>query len=254
VNIAAKFLICGTIRAELPYQKVYDVREKNRRIGLGVMGLHEWLLQRGERYEVTPELHEWLQVWKDESENGANEHCDRFYLSYPIAYRAIAPTGTIGNMVGTTTGIEPLISVASKRRYLVDGVSWKYEYVVSPIAEYLIDKYGTDPDSIDTAQTMSHDPERRIKFQADVQSYVDMGISSTINLPPWGTEDNNESKVEYFAELLSQYAPFLRGFTCYPDLSRGGQPENPVPYKEAKAYEGTVYEEQDPCRDGVCGV
>lgn len=254
VHVASKFLVCGTIRAELPYDKVYEVREKNRRLGLGLMGLAEWLLQRGERYEVTPELHQWLAVWRDESERAANEHCDRLFLSRPVAYRAIAPTGSIGNLIGTSTGCEPLISVATKRRYLVDGTKWKYEYVVSPIAEMLVEKYGLDPDSIDTAQTMAHDPERRIKFQADVQDYVDMGISSTINLPQWGSEHNNEGMVEDFAKLLSDYAPRLRGFTCYPDLARGGQPENPVPYHEAKAHEGIIYEEHDPCRDGVCGV
>lgn len=96
VNLASKFLVCGTLRADLPYEKVYKVREKNRRLGLGLMGMHEWLLQRGQRYEVTKELHEWLTVYRDESERSANEHCDRFYISRPVAYRAIAPTGTIG--------------------------------------------------------------------------------------------------------------------------------------------------------------
>ena len=96
VSLASKFLVCGTLRADLPYEKVYKVREKNRRLGLGLMGIHEWLLQRGQNYEVTKELNEWLKVYKDESERSANEHCDRFYISRPVAYRAIAPTGTIG--------------------------------------------------------------------------------------------------------------------------------------------------------------
>lgn len=93
VSLASKFLVCGTLRADLPYDKVYKVREKNRRLGLGLMGIHEWLLQRGQRYEVTKELHEWLSVYRSESERSANEHCDRFYISRPVAYRAIAPTG-----------------------------------------------------------------------------------------------------------------------------------------------------------------
>jgi len=96
VSLASKFLVCGTLRADLPYEKVYKVREKNRRLGLGLMGIHEWLLQRGQKYEVTPELHEWLKVYQDESKRSADEHCDRFYISRPVAYRAIAPTGTIG--------------------------------------------------------------------------------------------------------------------------------------------------------------
>lgn len=96
VALASRFLVCGTLRADLPYDKVYKVREKNRRLGLGLMGIHEWLLQRGYQYEVTDELKQWLEVYRSESERSANEHCDRFYISRPVAYRAIAPTGTIG--------------------------------------------------------------------------------------------------------------------------------------------------------------
>jgi ribonucleoside-diphosphate reductase alpha chain len=96
VSVASKFLVCGTLRADLPYEKVHQVRQKNRRLGLGLMGIHEWLLQRGYKYEVVPELHKWLEVYEKESERSANEHCDRFYLSHPVAYRAIAPTGSIG--------------------------------------------------------------------------------------------------------------------------------------------------------------
>lgn len=96
VTLASKFLVCGTLRADLPYDKVYKIREKNRRLGLGLMGIHAWLLKRGQNYEVTPELHKWLKVYKDESERAANEHCNHLYISKPVAYRAIAPTGTIG--------------------------------------------------------------------------------------------------------------------------------------------------------------
>lgn len=100
VELGSKFLVCGTLRADLPYEKVYKVREKNRRLGLGLMGIHAWLLQRGYGYEVTPELHEWLKVYKYESERAANEHCERLYISKPVAYRAIAPTGSIGILAG----------------------------------------------------------------------------------------------------------------------------------------------------------
>ncbi len=64
VELGTKFLICGTLRAELPYEQVYKTREKNRRLGLGLMGMHEWLVKRGEKYEVTPTLHRWLSVYK----------------------------------------------------------------------------------------------------------------------------------------------------------------------------------------------
>lgn len=257
VHLAAKFLVCGTIRADLPYDKVYQVRELNRRIGLGLMGMHEWLLKRGYPYEVVPELREWLEVYRDESERAANEHCDRFYLNRPVAYRAIAPTGTIGILAGTTTGIEPLFAVAYKRRYLLEGTKWKYEIMVDSVADTLIKEHGLDPETIDTAQSLAATPERRMSFQADVQDYVDMAISSTINLPNFDSIDNPEDYIASFAESLSTYAPRLRGWTVYPDGARGGQPITAIPYEEARGHEGVVYEENMACRpdgEGVCGV
>lgn len=258
VCLASKFLVCGTLRADLPYEKVYKVREKNRRLGLGLMGIHEWLLQRGKGYEVDDELKQWLEVYRSESERSANEHCDRFFISRPVAYRAIAPTGTIGILASTTTGIEPLFAVAYKRRYLTNGTQWKYEYVVDATAERMIQEYGADPATIDTAYKLSHDYERRIKFQADIQDYVDMSISSTINLPSWGSKGNTENDIGRFAETLAKYAPRLRGFTCYPDGSRGGQPITEVSYEEALKHKGIVYQEHDVCsitgHGGSCGV
>ena len=256
VSLASKFLVCGTLRADLPYEKVYKVREQNRRLGLGLMGIHAWLLKRGAGYEVTPELRKWLEVYKNESERAANEHCERLYISSPIAYRAIAPTGSIGILAGTTTGIEPLFAVAYKRRYLTDGTKWKYEYVVDTTADQLIKEYGLYPSKIDTAYGLSHDYEKRIKFQADIQDYVDMSISSTINLPAWGSKGNSESDVTRFAETLSKYAPRLRGFTCYPDSARGGQPLTEVSYEEAMKHKGVVFDENvdRACVSGVCGI
>ena len=77
----------------------------------------------------------------------------------------------------TTTGIEPLFAVAYKRRYLTDGTKWKYEYVVDTTANILIQTYGLNPNDIETAYKLSNDYERRIKFQADIQDYIDMSIS-----------------------------------------------------------------------------
>lgn len=257
ISVASKFLVCGTVRADLPYEKVYRVREKNRRLGLGLMGIHEWLLKQGEKYEVTKELHKWLQVYQDESERAANEHCDRLYLSKPVAYRAIAPTGSIGILAGTTTGIEPLLAVAYKRRYLKDKTRWHYQYVVDATAEDLIKETGVNPDEIETALSLAGDYERRIKFQADIQDYVDMSISSTINLPQWGSKLNNEDRVQEFAGTLAKYAPRLRGFTCYPDSSRGGQPMTPIAYEDAMKHKGVEFQEHDICliggKSGVCG-
>lgn len=253
VTLGTKFLLLGTLKADLPYPKVYTVREKNRRLGLGLMGIHEWLLKRGYNYEVTPELHKWLRLYKSQSDSVSRRYADELGISRPVANRAIAPTGSIGILAGTTTGIEPIFAVAFKRRYLTEGTKWKYQYVVDATAQEMIDTYDVDPDEIESAIDLAANYERRIKFQADIQDYVDMSISSTINLPAWGSLLNNEDKVDSFAATLAKYAHRLRGFTAYADGSRGGQPLTSVPYSEAKEKLGTVFEESVTTHD-ICVI
>lgn len=258
VELATKFLFCGTFKAQLPYEKVYEVREKNRRLGLGLMGIHEWLIKRGSSYEVTPELHEWLSVYKTESTATANLCAAQFSASPPRGIRAIAPTGSIGILAGTTTGIEPLFAVAYKRRYL-KGKDWHYQYVVDGAAQELINVYGANPEKIESALDLSSNFERRIKFQADIQDYVDQAISSTINLPAVTPITLSDGYVNGFASILAKYAHRLRGFTCYPDGARGGQPLSAVPYKEAISKVGEVFvETSDICdisgKGGTCGA
>jgi len=262
VRLATMFLICGTLKAQLPYDKIYQVRAKNRRLGLGFMGVHEWLIKKGYKYEVTPELHQWLSVYKGESDKISREFADKLSITKPVANRAIAPTGSIGILAGTSTGIEPIFAVAYKRRYLKGNTRWVYQYVVDSAAQELIDLYGTDPEDVESALDLASDYERRIKFQADVQDYVDMSISSTINLPAWGSKLNNDDTVEAFANTLASYAHRLRGFTCYPDGSRGGQPLTSVPYSEAVEKLGEEFDEHVETHDicdisgqgGSCGV
>lgn len=261
VELATIFLLYGTLKADLPYEKVYQTREKNRRLGLGLMGFHEWCLKRNQNYGVSPEFRTWLEVYRGVSDDTAKRWADSLSISRPVAVRSIAPTGSIGIIAGTTTGIEPVYAVAYKRRYLQGGSRWKYQYYVDSAAQDLIDAYSIDPESIESATDLAVDYERRISTQADIQDYVDMAISSTCNLPKWGSEHNNEDTVSAFTDTLARYASRLRGFTCYPDGSRGGQPITSVPYKEAIKNLGEVFEENTEVNDvceitgtGYCGL
>jgi ribonucleoside-diphosphate reductase alpha chain len=257
VTIGTKFLLAGTLYSDVPYAEIDKVRTKNRRLGLGLLGIHEWLLRRGKPYAPDHELHEWLSVYQNVSRKVATDTAAEWEISRPKKVRAIAPTGTISIVAETTSGIEPIFSVAHKRRYLKGASTWVYQYVVDPTAKRLISE-GVDPDKIEDAYTLAADVERRVEFQSWIQQYVDHAISSTINLPHWGSEHNNQDRVQQFGNMLIRYLPKLRGVTAYPDGSRGGQPLTPVPYKEALRHEGTelVEESVDVCEltgKGTCG-
>jgi ribonucleoside-diphosphate reductase alpha chain len=253
---AVAFLIAGTVYSDVPYPFVDQVRTKNRRLGLGLMGLHEWLLKRGKKYGPDAELEEYLKVYRDESDAAAAHYAKLWELSVPVKVRAIAPTGTIGIVAETTTGIEPIFCVAYKRRYL-KGEVLHYQYVIDPTAKKLIEG-GMAPDAIEDAYSLAEDVERRVAFQAWVQQFVDHAISSTINLPAWGSDLNNDSRVRDFGNMLIKYLPKLRGVTCYPDGARGGQPLTPVKYTTAIKHLGDVFVEQaDVCditKGGSCGT
>lgn len=258
-ELAVMFLLAGTVYSDVPYAKVDQVRTKNRRLGLGVMGLHEWLLKKGKRYEPDAELEKYLQVYATSGVYAA-KYAAEWELSVPIKTRAIAPTGTIGIVAETTTGIEPIFCVAYKRRYLKGSVV-HYQYVVDPTAKNLIDA-GVSPDAIEDAYVLAENVERRVVFQAWVQKFVDHAISSTINMPSWGSEVNNDSTVADFGTMLMKYLPELRGVTCYPDGARGGQPLTPVKYSTAVKHMGqehseVVLEQADVCdrtKGGSCGA
>ena len=261
-ELATKFLLCGTLKATLPYSRVNRVREKNRRLGLGLMGVHEWLIKKGYTYDVSPELHQWLSIYRGVSDRVSRDFSSYLSISTPVANRAIAPTGSIGILAGTSTGIEPIFAVAYRRRYLKANQRWHYQYVVDSAAQEIINIHGTKPEKIESAIDLAEDYKRRIAFQADVQDYVDMAISSTINLPAWGTKLNYEDTVSSFANTLASYAHRLRGFTVYPNGCRGGQPLSSVPYSEAVDKLGEEFEEgietHDICsitqHGGSCGV
>jgi len=252
-RLGTLFLLAGTIYSDVPYAKVAETRAKNRRLGLGLMGLHEFLLMRGLRYEPSAELGTFLDEYARSGEY-ATASANKHGISVPVATRAIAPTGTIAIVAETTTGIEPVFCVAYKRRYLDAGKVWKHQFVIDPTAKKLVDK-GIDPDSVEDAYTLSLDMERRVRFQAWLQGYVDMSISSTINMPSWGSAANDETMLAEYERILVEYLPKLRGITVYPDGARGGQPLVPCTYSEAAGKEGVVFEESDErCLGGVCGA
>jgi ribonucleoside-diphosphate reductase alpha chain len=248
MEVAIAFLVAGTVYSEVPYHQVDTVKRKNRRLGLGLTGLHEWLLVRGKAYGPDPDLQVYLEAYAGSTPVAA-KWADTWSLSRPCKTRAIAPTGTLSIIAETSSGIEPVFCVAYKRRYL-KGESWNYQYVVDPVAQRLIEG-GMHPSNIEDSYTLSRDIERRVGFQAWVQQYVDHAISSTLNLPAWGSPENNEDTVDKIGQIILKYLPKLKGLTMYPENGRGkGQPLVPVSYATAVKHLGEVFLEGS----NVCSI
>lgn len=250
-KFANAFLMCGGIYTDTPTRKCREMRDKNNRIGLGLGGIAEWMITHEGEYGVSPELHKLLNIWEQESDSSAYMWAKELDVAIPKAKRAIAPNGTTSIIAETTGGCEPIYCKAYKRKYL-DGDTFKYQYVVDGVIKRLLEK-GVDIKKVQDAYDI--DFKTRVKVQADLQQYTDMSISSTCNLPAWGTEKNNTETLKEYSKLLLKYAKRLRGFTVYPDGCRSGQPLERVELEEALKNEGKVFEDKEIfCIGGVCGV
>lgn len=257
VRDAVLFLTAGSIYSDVSYGEVAEVRAKNRRLGLGLIGVHEFCLAHGTQYG-TSESFEVLDPYMREYDRALEYACDwqdRLGISRSIAARAIAPNGTIGILAGSTPSGDPMYSSAHERVVITSSPSGDVRtthIVVDPVAKRLVEN-GISPDSIEDAYGLALFPERRLAMQAYLQSHVDQAVSSTLNLPHVITDPGEQRS---FGDTLMKYLPSLRGVTAYPDGARAGQPLTPISLEYALSHEGESFVEsvEASCSGGVCGV
>ncbi len=222
---------------------------KERRVGLGIMGLHDLLLYCGMRYGSEESVQfidvmmgliaEWCYLESVElaKENGPfpaferdkfmqsgymqhmNEerpHVGEAILTHGVrnvTTMTIAPTGTTGTMVGCSTGCEPYYAWS----YFRNSRLGMFEEKAAIVQEYL-DKHGMDatlPDYFVTAMDLL--PEDHIRVQSALQRWIDSSISKTCNAP-------NSYTVESTKQLYDlAYDLGCKGVTIYRDGSRSEQ-------------------------------
>lgn len=236
--------------------KEIDIKGHNsRRIGLGIMGLADYLFMKELRYgskEALSEIEKLMRFIRDTAyetsielavEKGAFPKFDANYYTnasfirkLPASLRldirdkgirnvtclSIAPTGTISLLRECSSGIEPLIFKSYKRNDRVGEriyIHPRYKQLLltgNPIPEWFVDMTDLSP-------------KDHLETQAIVQKYVDGAVSKTINMPHGTTE-------EELSKLLLEYIKDLKGCTVYIDGSREGQVYNKLTEEEAIEY------------------
>ena len=231
-------------RHPLPEQN--KTSEEERRIGLGITGLADFLMRMKLRYDSDEALelvdkimnfiknkayHTSAMLAREKNvfpKFNLNKFMDSNFvktlddevkeeiLKYGIrnvALLTVAPVGTGSILAGTTSGIEPLFA----KKYLRKSESLKEKKFImrDPSLKDLIKLYGENlPDYVVAAYEIK--PEYRIKMQGVVQKHVDNSISSTINLP-------RTFPKERLSELfILGWKEGLKGVTVYRDGSREG--------------------------------
>ena len=224
-----------------------------RRIGLGIMGLHDLLIWCNKRYGskegsilinelfsfmATNAYEASIEIAKEKGsfpfleEFGSREkfiesgylkklpeYIRKSILKYGIRNShllTIAPTGSTGTMVGVSTGLEPYFAFT----YFRSGRLGKYIEVNAPIVdEYLraYPKYSKNslPDTFISAMELP--PEEHVDFQCIIQNWVDSSISKTVNAP------KNYTVEEVEKIYMRLYKGGAKGGTVYVDGSRDSQ-------------------------------
>ena len=240
---------------DYPIQAIEDMSKKTRRIGLGVMGFADLLIQLGIPYAsetalgVAEDIMTFIQHKTHEASASLAERRGTFpawpgsIYDRPDGTRmrnsaptTIAPTGTISIIAGCSSGIEPLFALSYVRNVmdntmLVEGNSI-FESVAKHEGFYSIDLMeelahkgslhelnGAVPDWVKDLFATSHDisPEWHVKMQAAFQRHTDNAVSKTINFP-------NEATQEDIADAyMLAYKMGCKGITIYRDGSKENQ-------------------------------
>ncbi|KKH92995.1 ribonucleotide reductase [Methanosarcina sp. 1.H.T.1A.1] len=235
-----------------PVPEIGEATRKTRKIGLGVMGFHDMLLNLGLPYDSTEALELAEKLMEQISRAAVRESRKLAAEKEPFpehenstwelpmrnaALTAIAPTGTISILAGCSAGIEPVFSWVYRRTRTVG----KEFLLVHPLFEahfkpelsepaYLrllehVYTHGTLQD-IKDPKIVSEDEKRlfrsaldiswktHIDVQAAFQRHCHAGISKTINMPADAKKEDIEKA------LIYAWKQGLKGLTIYRTGSR----------------------------------
>lgn len=245
---SVRFLDNVITKTPYHFEENEENQKKERRVGLGTMGLAELMIKLNIRYG-SPESLEFLdklygfiakEAYLASAEIAAEKgafpafDADKYLQSgfmkvmtevYPEVGEAIreqgirnvtlitqAPTGSTGTMVGTSTGIEPYFAF---KYYRQSRLGFDEQFV--PIAQDWMDAHPGEelPDYYVTAMSLS--AEDHIRVQAAIQRWVDSSISKTANCPSDFTVEDTKRLYELAFDLG------CKGVTIYRDGSRDVQ-------------------------------
>ncbi|MDP2930914.1 MAG: vitamin B12-dependent ribonucleotide reductase [Chloroflexota bacterium] len=271
VRTAVRFLDDVIDVNKFPLPEIEKKTKMSRKIGLGVMGFADMLIQLGIPYNSEEALkvaddimyhihHEATEASKElAQERGVFPAFEGSVYDRPDGIRVrnatrttIAPTGTLSIIAGCSSGIEPLFAL-SYTRNILDGahmteVNPYFDKVARSggfYSEELMQKLASGtklhevegvPDRIKRLFITAHEisPEWHVKMQAAFQKSTNNAVSKTVNFPREATREDI-TKVYTMA-----YEMGLKGITIYRDGSREGQVLTTGKKEKAEKVEGGV--------------
>jgi ribonucleoside-triphosphate reductase len=244
-RVLTEMLINGTMKSKFPLPEFYRRVDKDRRIGVGILGFHTWLVKRGKKFDIDEDDEKFFMILQKIIREHANQYSKKIKIRKPETVTTVAPTGTISFIAGVTSGIEPMFCAAYKRKYYTGGVDQELaeQIIIDPLAKECLEK-GIAVDDSFSLNTKQH-LDVQIKIQ---KAFVDNSVSKTINLPTVGTFDIKQVRKDVLDALKRK----IKGVTLYPNGARGNQPFTPVSLDEALKAEAKSEQIETKCSTGTC--
>ncbi|MEF8796413.1 MAG: adenosylcobalamin-dependent ribonucleoside-diphosphate reductase [Salinivenus sp.] len=257
VHTGVRLLDNAIEMSTFPVPEIEERMSANRKIGLGVMGFHDLLVDlrvpydSDEAVEVADELmafvHEaaWEASRRLADERGAFPNGTESAHGTPArnaTTTSIAPTGTISMIAGCSASIEPLYSVAYTKHVMggLEMVNDRFVEIAKERGFYsealmhnlhgrpTIQDVDAVPDDVQRLFGTAHDvpAERHLQIQAAFQRHVDNAVSKTVNLPA-------SASVEGVRDLLLRARELdLKGVTVFRSGAKPEQVLGEDPLKE----------------------
>ncbi|AOT25552.1 ribonucleotide reductase [Mycobacterium phage Margo] len=278
-RLMARFLIRATF-SPVADPKSREVLDRNRRIGVGHLGVASFLAMTGRKYSEAPldkQFRKTLRELASEVDEAATKFSHELRIPVPVKTRTVAPTGTIAKMPGVSEGIHPIFAKYFNRRirfseldndqfltcsqYAADGYQVERDlyaantWVVTiptkdSLVQEVVDRYGRDAESIvESAADLTLN--QLLSFQALYQMlWADNAVSFTANVDP-GTYTAADVQ-----QQLRTFGGLLKGATIFPESSMPQAPYERITKQEyeaatAQAVADSVDEE---CASGACPI
>lgn len=237
-----------------PFEEIGEMTRGNRKIGLGVMGFADMLIQLGIPYnsDWAIAVAEKIMAFIGDEATKATQELAKERGAFPnfkgsiydvagelprrnATTTTIAPTGTLSIIAGCSSGIEPIFAICYIRNVMdntelveVNPLFEKVAYERGFYGEELMKSIGEAgsiqdfpeiPEDVKRVFVTAHDitPEWHVKIQAAFQKYTDNAVSKTVNFPYEATPEDVET-VYMLAHRLG-----CKGVTIYRDSSRENQ-------------------------------